>query len=254
MQVASILAIVLVVASFILHIETVKATVNPAIHRQHFLPLVAAFNVLVAFAMWSSKVPVLLVYIRLFGMPIGRLRVVCYATMVSTFCAFLAGGAVVGAACTPITPAVVKTCTVKANAAGFSLGFVALATDVIVVAIPIPVLAGLKLPRHEKVGLFVVFLAGILAIVAGVASSYFKWLSTIDQTPGSMRVAMGCRYVPRYPCGLDRYRMQADLPDADRIIESCIAIIAGCVPAAQAFWNIFVVRARQKRRDALIEV
>ncbi|KAK5655585.1 hypothetical protein OQA88_5516 [Cercophora sp. LCS_1] len=225
-DVASLVALALLATSLVLHVEIVSATFSK---QKPFLGLIVAFNVVVSLAMWSSKTPILLLYIRLFGKPNTWLRVVSYIAILSTFVAFLIGICVVGAGCSPGRHAtsvdLLDACTAQANKVAFGLGFVALATDVVILALPLPVLVALRLPNREKVGLFVVFLAGTFAVIAGGTSSYFKWLSTSHKTSSNMRAAMLCR-----------------------IVESCIAIIAGCVPATYAFWKTYVSKSPRFQR------
>jgi len=173
--------------------------------------------------MWSSKVPILLLYVRVFGKPNPWLRLTCHLTIFCTLLLFLSSVVLVGIACTPPhtqntapipvsssgsesasatatatspPPEFISTCTTAGNTTGFILGFLAIATDVIILAIPVPVLAGMGTMTYlKKAGLFAVFMAGVLALVAGVTAAYYKWLAISQPSEGSMRVAMLCRFV-----------------------------------------------------------
>jgi len=173
--------------------------------------------------MWSSKVPILLLYVRVFGKPNPWLRLTCRLTIFCTLLLFLSSVILVGIACTPphtqntapipvsssgsesasatatatsSPPEFISTCTAAGNTTGFILGFLAIATDVIILAIPVPVLAGMGTMTYlKKAGLFAVFMAGVLALVAGVTAAYYKWLAISQPSEGSMRVAMLCRFV-----------------------------------------------------------
>ncbi|KAK3312786.1 hypothetical protein B0H66DRAFT_568903 [Apodospora peruviana] len=219
---ASIFAVVLLAASYALDIESMNALFDPNVTTKKLHQVILVFNVIVSFAMWSSKVPILLLYIRLFGLPTTWLRIISYSTIATTFLLFLSGVAITGQACTvhpgeELTKDLLAVCMERGNLVGFGLGFVALATDVVILAIPLPVLASLKIPFRKKVGLFVIFLAGVVAIVAGITSSYYKWLSTTHKTAWNLKQAMLCR-----------------------VLECCIAVIVGCVPTTYAFWKTYI--------------
>ncbi|KAK3389680.1 hypothetical protein B0H63DRAFT_102977 [Podospora didyma] len=216
----SIFALVLLMAALTLNCEVAEAIFTPT-PALFLVRVITAFNFLIGFAMWSSKVPILLLYVRLFGITTNWLRIAAYTTIAVTLALFLAGMSYVGASCVPYTadPSAefVNTCKDRINVGSLALGFVAISTDIIILVLPIPVLMSLSIPQHKKVGLMFVFLSGIVALAAGITSLFYKWQSTSGGTIMQMRVAMLCR-----------------------VVESCIAIVAGSVPALYAFWKTFI--------------
>ncbi|KAK3359433.1 hypothetical protein B0T25DRAFT_98360 [Lasiosphaeria hispida] len=193
-----IFALVFLMAASVLNCITITALFDSVTPTTKLLQLIVAFNFTVGFAMWSSKVPVMLLYVRLFGVS-SWLRIASYTTIILTLLVFLSGMSVVGAICTPhgddSTPQLLSSCAVRSNMVGFSLGFVALATDLVILVAPLPLLVNLSIPRHKKVGLLFIFMTGIIAIAAGAISSYYKWRSISGGTAWDMGIAMLCRVV-----------------------------------------------------------
>jgi hypothetical protein len=115
--------------------------------------------------MWCSKAPVLLLFITLFGVH-RWLRFMSYTTMAVLGAAVITAAAVTTAACdlrnqTP-SPLFLLDCSNTASQVGVGLGVISVVVDVIIMVIPLPVVAKLKLPTHKKVGLAIIFTSGIL--------------------------------------------------------------------------------------------
>lgn len=115
--------------------------------------------------MYFSKTPLLILYIRLFGIK-SWLRVTCYATLALSFVLFLTSLSVVGTACSHSEeapdPMLLAKCIKTKMLVGVMNGSTAVVTDIIVVILPLPTIAKLALPLHKKIGLAVLFLSGIL--------------------------------------------------------------------------------------------
>ncbi|KAK0720309.1 hypothetical protein B0H67DRAFT_643580 [Lasiosphaeris hirsuta] len=200
-----ILALVFLTAASVMNYITVTAFFDSVTPAPKLLRLIVAFNFTVGFAMWSSKVPVMLLYVRLFGVS-SWVRIVSYTTIILTLLIFLSGMSVVGAVCTmtghsdTLTTRLLSSCATRSNVVSFCLGFVALATDLVILITPVPLVTKLSITRHKKAGLLFIFMTGVFAAAAGAVSSYYK------------------------------------------VIECCIAIIVGCVPATCAFWKEYIAR------------
>ncbi|KAI0843639.1 hypothetical protein F5Y06DRAFT_291558 [Hypoxylon sp. FL0890] len=96
--------------------------------------------------------------------------------------------------------------------AGVANGATAVITDVIIIVLPLPIIAGLRLPLHKKIGLAIIFLTGIFAIVASAISLWFKSMSLAGNSTA---------FAPTLFC---------------TIIECSLAIMVGCAPALIACW------------------
>lgn len=115
--------------------------------------------------MWSSKAPILLLYVRLFGVK-QWMRTICYLTLAITTIFFLVGPAVACAKCDlrgkPPSQEFLLACSNTTSVAGVVLGITAVITDAIVFVLPLPVIYQLKLAPQKKLGLLLVFMTGIL--------------------------------------------------------------------------------------------
>jgi hypothetical protein len=119
--------------------------------------------------MWTSKAPILLLFIRLFGID-KSLRITCYAILVLTALAYLVDAIVPGALCPPkqveFTDVMalmnLASCSKRSSEAGVASGTISLVTDLIILVLPLPFIAKMHLAFHKKVGLMAVFLMGIL--------------------------------------------------------------------------------------------
>ncbi|KAG6354482.1 hypothetical protein INS49_004499 [Diaporthe citri] len=177
------------------------------------------------FVMWTAKIPILLLLIRIFG--IHRwLRITAILTIVLTGLAILAGVAYNANACMPpnsdlgFTPDYLATCADANSYTGVALGSVSIATDVIIFILPVPVIAKLKLETGKKIGLLLVFLVGIGAIVGSAVALNYKVKS------------------------LSGAASDIQLAGILTILEYTIAITSSCVPAIRAFWSGFIVQSQ----------
>ncbi|KUI71035.1 hypothetical protein VM1G_07034 [Cytospora mali] len=127
-----------------------------------------------------SKISLLLLYIKVF--PVSRLTLVCKIT-----CVCVALFAISGVLCTLLICQPIQYnwdlslpgghCGNQKAVFGF-YGVMNLATDVMVLALPIPSLMKLKLPSYKKVALVTTFSVGFLTCIASVIRLGF--LATVD--------------------------------------------------------------------------
>lgn len=115
--------------------------------------------------MYFSKAPLLLLYIRIFGIH-KWLRVACYLTLAATAVIFLVCALYSGVNCIPSggvydAPFLLK-CMTNTFTPALCRCFTSIFTDIIALSLPLAVVAKLHLPRARKIGLAVVFMSGIL--------------------------------------------------------------------------------------------
>lgn len=166
--------------------------------------------------MWTAKVPVLLLYDRLFGVR-KWMRFSCFTTLVMTGLVILVGDAYNAAMCMPrqtLDLQYIGNCNTVSSTVGIVCGFVGIFADAVIFILPLPVIANLHVPLSRKIALAVAFLFGILyahtsadllpptsrlpnvsltvgssAIVASSVSLNFKWKS-LSGTPTDIILAM----------------------------------------------------------------
>jgi hypothetical protein len=116
-------------------------------------------------AVYSAKLPLLFMLIRIFGIK-DWLRWTCiFLIVVGTL-----GGVVTllyaGISCSPDlhepTPPFLFSCVGALTNATIARGSISLAVDVIVFVVPIPVIVDLKMPLRRKIGVAFVFATGLL--------------------------------------------------------------------------------------------
>lgn len=184
--------------------------------------MVVLIAVFVAFTLWSTKAPILALYVKLFGVSTW-LRWVCFITLFVTGLNFIGSFILPIVACDTrsATPdlAGFQTCQNATVTGGIWSGFISIIEDVIIFCVPIPAIAQLNLKLSKKIGIFLVFFSGIMsvfpvvshqlpsyvihparspltlihsAIVASAVALSFKWKSTSGSSVGMQVAAMLC--------------------------------------------------------------
>ncbi|CAH0051929.1 unnamed protein product [Clonostachys solani] len=216
----AVLAVASLVISLALTYRLVGYLSDPAVDITGLITMSHVTNWFTPIAMWSSKVPVLLLYVRLFGIK-RWLRYTCWILVVVTGLIFTAGAAYTSAICNtngnPITPVFMLECSNAASHAGVALGTVAIVTDVIIFVLPLPIIVKLKMSARRKGGLFLVFFTGLLpggpadkkpsGIIASAISTYYKYSSLNGSSVGMTNSMI------------------------TTLVECTVAIMVGCVPA-----------------------
>ncbi|RYP46630.1 hypothetical protein DL768_007194 [Monosporascus sp. mg162] len=85
--------------------------------------------------------------------------------------------------------------------------------DLIMFALPLPVIKKLQLPFRRKIGLALVFMTGLLAIAASAMGLYFQ----TAQSEGTSSNFANALLVT--------------------VIESCIVVLVSCTPSLHLFWT-----------------
>jgi hypothetical protein len=123
-------------------------------------------NLFVGPALWASKAAIVALYIRLFAVE-RWLRITSYITVVVLFLAYWSIIPVASVFCTPKNggpwdATVLARCGEHLRFEGPFQGAIAIAADIFILCLPLPILWKLNLPTRKKISLGVVFLVGIL--------------------------------------------------------------------------------------------
>lgn len=144
--------------------------------------MVVLIAVFVAFTLWSTKAPILVLYVKLFGVRTW-LRWLSYLTLVVTGLNFLGSFILPVVQCdtgmTTPDPAIFLICQNATVTGGIWSGFVSIIEDVIIFCMPIPAILQLNLPTAKKVGVILVFFSGIM-LVSPPSPSYHHLFSHTD--------------------------------------------------------------------------
>ena len=125
------------------------------------------YGLIISPAKWSAKAAIFALYLRLFG-PKRWLRYTSYMTLLVTFLFYWSQIPLSVALCIPRhaeswSLEVLLRCK-KTTILGPILGSVGVATDVILLILPLPIVYGLNVPPQKKLALYLVFLAGSLYV------------------------------------------------------------------------------------------
>lgn len=124
-----------------------------------------AINFLSGFSMIASKTPILLLYVRLFGIQ-AWLKLWSYITLGVLTLLMLVSMITIGAVCAPrssvVSVAFLMNCSTYSARNGLACGFLSLVVDIVIFILPLPVVTRLRLPTNKKVGLVIVFASGVV--------------------------------------------------------------------------------------------
>ncbi|KAI0426878.1 hypothetical protein F5Y09DRAFT_317697 [Xylaria sp. FL1042] len=176
--------------------------------------------ILVQGTLWFSKAPILLLYIKLFGVN-HWLRWASYATLLITGLVYVAGLIFTLVMCPTdkINLMAYQTCAHSNTLTGVISGFVSVIADAIIFVLPIKVVFSLQLEPSKKIGLSVTFLSGILGIAASIVALYYKYQALSGD--GTQLIA----------------------PIFFFTIEAFVAIAVGCAPAIRSFWIRYISKS-----------
>lgn len=184
-----------------------------------------AVPVLAAFSMWTSKAPVLILYIRLFGIQ-KWMRYACYITIVASALGFFLSMIPSWRSCHPFdvaTPVTWRVCGQANLDGGVIQGSLSVVVDLIIILLPLRPIYTLNMSRRMKIGLGIVFLSGIFGVLASVLSLVYKvhLFRGGRSDLGGILTAMLLQFV-----------------------ECTIALMVGCVPSVRGFWKGSIVPSR----------
>ncbi|KAI5865351.1 hypothetical protein GGS23DRAFT_558809 [Durotheca rogersii] len=213
-------AVVILAGTFANFYLITQAMVDPNSTLFYLAQLVAASNPIAASATWFAKAPIFLLFIHLFGVKLW-LRWTSYAALLVTLLYLLGWNIWVGINCVPYSPddvpALLVSCAYAGSVAGVACGAFNVVVGLLIFLLPLPVITKLQLPIGKKVGVAVVFLIGILAVVASSIALYYKRLS-LSGVSTDLKAAMILT-----------------------IVELSIAIVVSCAPVIHSFWSSVVV-------------
>lgn len=131
-----------------------------------YLKRIAAENFVIGPSLWASKAAILALYIQVFGKTKAWLRWTSYIAIAITFCFYWSMIPLAGVYCVPKIGhpwdmSLLASCG-KLGVIAPIQGAVGLAADLFILVLPIPILWNLNLPLRKKIGVAVVFLAGVL--------------------------------------------------------------------------------------------
>ncbi|KAI0814213.1 hypothetical protein GGR55DRAFT_634411 [Xylaria sp. FL0064] len=141
-----------------------------------------AGNTLQAFAYFTSHLPILVLYLRLFGRQAG-FRVACYIALFADFAVYLTAIPLLSYFCTPHAGGdwnslvVFAKCKTLLNWAVIQ-GSLDIALDLYIFLLPLPTVLSLHMPTQKKIGVLVVFLTGLFAVIASGIGFYFRYKLT----------------------------------------------------------------------------
>ncbi|KAI1470507.1 uncharacterized protein F4812DRAFT_268271 [Daldinia caldariorum] len=153
--------------------KEISASETINISTSFFLIMEMAQTIIAAFLSFFAKIPLFMLYIRLFG-SIKWVRMTCYFSIAVTLLQFTIGSSLLGVFCNPagskvLSPFGVYRCSTWIFYVVLWNGAIALVTDIILFALPFPIITKLQLQRRKKLNLAIVFMAGIVIAECCVA-------------------------------------------------------------------------------------
>ncbi|KAK4185145.1 hypothetical protein QBC35DRAFT_538375 [Podospora australis] len=222
----AVAALCFLITKFTLLYASALEAASSKISSLKTLQLEVAFHFMGAAAMWTSKASILVLLIRLFGTK-KWLRTTSFIAMFTSLVVFIVCVILAALACSqPIrtrwhseaeTRFLVSACFSRANVTSIVRGGVAIALDLVILILPLPIIYELDLPPSRKIGLFLVFSVGLFVLATGIASLYFKISSEGFSTDWPSRIGT--------------------------TIDCSIAIMVGCVPALYGAWHTYVEKS-----------
>ncbi|KAI1809207.1 hypothetical protein GGS20DRAFT_572956 [Poronia punctata] len=168
-----------------------------------------------AAALYFGKVPLLVMVLRVFETS-RWVRINTYIVLVAPPVLFAGGAIYVTIYCSTVGKIVTK-CLQTGLALGIWNGAVAVISDIIILAIPFPVIFKLNVARNKKVGLLLLFLTGIFTLITSAVTLYFKASSLAGSSVNIIGSVIGA------------------------LLEAAIALVVSCLPAIRALWLSQVV-------------
>ncbi|KAJ8123108.1 hypothetical protein ONZ43_g862 [Nemania bipapillata] len=202
--------------NFGVYIKLLLNIADTTISVRDFTQFLIAEAIIGGFSIYFAKVPVFVLYARLFGIR-KWLRITVWTTLGVSFFIFLGSLLYVSVECSAgkVHDQLTELGCINAGGRnGLVHGVASLALDLIAFSLPLPIVFHLQLSTNKKIGLSIVFTAGIFAIVASTIALSYK-----------VQVATGIAV--------------SNLGTTSIILsflEASIAIIVGCVPALRSFW------------------
>ncbi|KAI0809678.1 hypothetical protein GGR55DRAFT_648820 [Xylaria sp. FL0064] len=216
----SVLALVFLTVTLALIYRLVGLLSDPKTTIPELLQWSQVTNWFTTLSLWSSKAPILFLYIRLFGVK-RWVKLLCSSTLVLISLVDIAGGVSVSAVCDlrgrTLTPQHILNCSNASSIASVALGIVSVITDSLIFVVPLPIIYRLKMNMRKKISFMFVFATGIIAIALSALAVSFRY-----------------RNLHGYSFGLTDASLSF-------LAECSIAIAVSCTPAIHNCWVKFVV-------------
>ncbi|KAI1323779.1 hypothetical protein F5Y16DRAFT_331045 [Xylariaceae sp. FL0255] len=162
---------------------------NPNITALFIIRVTIVINVFLDLSVWLCKTPLLLLYIRMFGVK-DWVRFSCYAVLGLSFIPAAAGVIANAVVCTPhsstsVSDSKFKACEHVSPLWNVIIGFVSVFVDFFLLVLPMPILFNLQLTLRKRLGLIILFSTGLIALAASIVALYYKWVQ-LYQGSGSV--------------------------------------------------------------------
>ncbi|KAI0598804.1 hypothetical protein F4775DRAFT_591920 [Biscogniauxia sp. FL1348] len=149
----AVVGLLFVLAAFIVQYYIIQGFRDPTTSPVWAIKMGVCVVILILFSLWTTKAPILLLYVKLFGI-YWWVRWASYITLVVTALCFIAAMAITLAHCDLTSgyaePTALDQCiTASATGAIFS-GFIAVFTDVIIFCLPIPAITRMNIATSKK--------------------------------------------------------------------------------------------------------
>ncbi|MCJ1359195.1 MAG: hypothetical protein MMC33_009195 [Icmadophila ericetorum] len=139
-----------------------------------------AQNNIVAFAFFTSRLPILLLYLRVFGRK-KSFRYAVYFGFFADFIVYLCNVPLLAIFCAPPPgqswAAVFQKCQ-RLRPLAVAQGICNIALDIYILLLPVQTVWALNLPAKKKVGVIAIFTTGVFALIASCVSFYYRYQLT----------------------------------------------------------------------------
>jgi len=136
-------------------------------------------------SLWCSKAAFLAFYYSLFSLQGKRIRIVLWCASIFTLATFILHMCLIAFWCSPISSnwnIEGHLCSAVHSIESVTIStFTNVATDLVILSIPVSTLAGMRLGKAERTGLIFVFLMGSVSIVAALVR--FITLKLVEHVP-----------------------------------------------------------------------
>ncbi|KAK5997950.1 hypothetical protein PT974_00318 [Cladobotryum mycophilum] len=223
----SIVGLIFVTVAFAMNDLIIRRFLDPTAPHPWLVKLAVVITVVIAFVLWTTKAPILVVYLKIFNVT-RWLVYACYATLTLSGIAYICALSPTFMRCHPSSKSIpveeLLRCVSGTTLTGVISGYIALFQDVIILLLPMPSIYGLHLRLSKKLAIGAVFASGILAIAASIVSLYFKYRAHTGESENLARMLCA-------------------------VIEGTIAVMVGCAPSAKNFWKTFLSPRRYKSTE-----
>ncbi|KAM7191495.1 Cytochrome P450 [Rhypophila sp. PSN 637] len=189
-----------------------------------------AGNTLQALAYFTSRMPVLLLYIRLFGTANPKLKIACYVGMMAASGTYVTSIPLISYFCTPSPGGdwnsldVFDKCKKLLDWAMIQ-GSLDVVLNVYIYILPLPILFKLQMPPKRKLGVLAIFLTGLLAVVSSAVGLYYRYQLSFTPDVNWNEGAFICMSIDDCIIILN-FQPLGPVPDLGCLRRICVAVLA----------------------------